>query len=103
MTPMEFPIVERLRASFNKAFAGMLIGGIIAITLGAIMLMLSYLILNGMFGAVGTISNTALNTSMYANMSNITTALGLGGLSIIAVGVVVVISAFTSIAPGTGR
>ena len=100
---MEYPIVERLHASLNKAFAGMLIGGILAIVLGSVMLLLAYLILNGMFTAVGTIANAGLNTSMYANMSNITTALGLGGLSIIAVGVVVVISAFTQITPGAGR
>lgn len=100
---MEFPLVEKLRATLDKAFAGMLIGGILAIVLGSVMLLLAYLILNGMFTAVGTISNAGLNTSLYANMSNITTALGLGGLSIIAVGVVVVISAFTQITPGTRR
>ena len=100
---MEFPEVVKKFLPNRNAFAGMLIGGILAIVLGSVMLLLAYLILNGMFTAVGTISNVGLNTSMYANMTNITTALGLGGLSIIAVGVVVVISAFTQITPGAGR
>jgi hypothetical protein len=59
----------------RKAFTALLVGSILAIMIGAVLLVISYVVINAIIGSTGTITNAALNTSLYANITNITAAL----------------------------
>jgi len=80
----------------KKAFTQLLVGGIIAIMVGAVMLVLSYTIINAIFSGASTAMagppyNSSLNTSLWANLSNITAALNIVGISLIVVGISAII------------
>ncbi len=59
----------------RKAFTALLVGSILAIMIGSVMLVVAYVVINAILTGIGTVSNSALNTSMQANISNITAAL----------------------------
>jgi len=52
----------------RKAFTGLMLMSILSILVGSIVLLITYLILNAVITAIGTISNEALNASMFANI-----------------------------------
>jgi hypothetical protein len=67
----------------RKAFTALLVGSILAIMIGSVLLVISYVVINAIIGSTGSISNAALNTSLYANITNITAALNIAGISLI--------------------
>jgi hypothetical protein len=67
----------------RKAFTALLVGSILAIMIGSVLLVISYVVINAIIGSTGTISNAALNTSLFANISNITAALNIAGIALI--------------------
>ena len=67
----------------RKAFTALLVGSILAIMIGSVLLVISYVVINAIIGSTGTISNASLNTSLYANISNITAALNIAGIALI--------------------
>jgi hypothetical protein len=71
----------------KSAFTALLVGSILAIMIGSVLLVISYVVINAIIGSTGTISNAALNTSLYANISNITAALNIAGIALIVVGI----------------
>jgi hypothetical protein len=71
----------------RKAFTALLVGSILAIMIGSVLLVISYVVINAIIGSTGTISNASLNTSLYANIANITAALNIAGISLIVVGI----------------
>jgi hypothetical protein len=71
----------------RKAFTALLVGSILAIMIGSVLLVISYVVINAIIGSTGTISNSALNTSLYANITNITAALNIAGIALIVVGI----------------
>jgi hypothetical protein len=75
----------------KKAFTALLVGGILALMIGAVLLIVSYTVLNAVVTSAGTVSNAALNTSMFSNFSNITAALNISGISLIIIGISTII------------
>ena len=75
----------------EQGFTALLVGSILAIMIGSVLLVISYVVINAIIGSTGTISNASLNTSLYANISNITAALNIAGISLIVVGVAAII------------
>jgi hypothetical protein len=71
----------------RKAFTALLVGSILAIMIGSVLLVISYVVINAIIGSTGTITNISLNTSLYANIANITAALNIAGISLIVVGI----------------
>ena len=71
----------------TQAFTAILVGSIMAIMIGSVMLVITYVVLSAVITAVGTISNAALNTSLFANITVITQALTITGISLIVAGV----------------
>ena len=69
----------------RKAFTQLLIGGIIAIMVGAVLLVISYTVINSIFvtSAAAMTVNSTLNASLYGNLSNITAALNIAGIALI--------------------
>lgn len=85
---MEFlETVKSLVVVNKKAFTAILIGSIMAILIGSVMLVITYVVLSAVITAIGTIANEALNTSLYANITVITQALTIVGISLIVAGV----------------
>jgi len=71
----------------EQGFTALLVGSILAIMIGSVLLVISYVVINAIIGSTGTISNASLNTSLYANISNITAALNIAGIALIVVGI----------------
>jgi hypothetical protein len=71
----------------KQAFTALLVGSILAIMIGSVLLVISYVVINAIIGSTGTISNASLNTSLYANIANITAALNIAGIALIVVGI----------------
>jgi len=71
----------------TQAFTAILVGSIMAILIGSVMLVITYVVLSAVLTAVGTISNAGLNTSLFANITVITQALSITGISLIVAGV----------------
>jgi len=72
---------------YKKAFTALLVGSIMAIMIGSVLLVVSYVVINAIIGSTGTISNVALNTSLQANITNITSALNIAGIGLIVAGI----------------
>jgi hypothetical protein len=75
----------------KKAFTAILVGSIMAILIGSVMLVITYVVLNA-----------ALNTSLYANITVITQALTIVGISLIVAGVAGIIYMLMGVAGMTG-
>jgi hypothetical protein len=76
----------------RKAYTQLLVGSILAIMIGSVLLIISYVVINAivistpMTGALAGI-NTSLNQSFQANIVNIQSALNIGGIALIVVGI----------------
>jgi len=68
---------------FRKGFTAILVGSILAVLVGSVMLIVAYVVLSSVLTSIGTVSNAALNTSMFGNIANITSALNIVGISLI--------------------
>ena len=82
----------------RKAFTQLLVGGVIAIMVGAVLLVLSYTVISSIFNSassamITTAANTngSLNASLYGNLTNITAALNIAGISLIVIGISAII------------
>jgi hypothetical protein len=84
----------------RKAFTGLMLMSILSILVGSIVLLITYLILNAVITAIGTISNAALNTSMFANIGVINSALTLVGIMLIGAGALGLIYMFSGLGGG---
>jgi hypothetical protein len=71
----------------RKAFTALLVGSILAIMIGSVLLIVSYVVINAIIGSTGSLANVALNTSMWSNITNVTSALNIAGISLIVVGI----------------
>jgi len=75
----------------RKAFTALLVGSIMAVMVGAILLVIAYVVIGAIItaapgtGPLG--AGTALNTSLTSNINNIIQALNVIGISLIVVGV----------------
>jgi uncharacterized metal-binding protein len=100
---MEFidKVKEKLSPN-TKAFTAVLVGSIMAILIGSVLLVITYLVLSAVITAIGTISNEALNTSMFANINVITQALTITGVSLIVAGVAGIIYMLMGVAGMAG-
>lgn len=90
--------LEKLKS--REAFTGLMLMSILSILVGAIVLLITYLILNAVITAIGTISNEALNTSMFANIGVINSALTLVGIMLIGAGALGLIYMFSGLGGG---
>jgi hypothetical protein len=71
----------------RKAFTALLVGSILAIMIGAVLLVVSYTVINAIIVSTGTITNAALCASLTSNITNITSALNIAGIALIVVGI----------------
>jgi uncharacterized metal-binding protein len=100
---MEF--LDKVKAKLapnTKAFTAVLVGSIMAILIGSVLLIITYLVLSSVITAIGTVSNEALNTSMFANINVITQALTITGVSLIVAGVAGIIYMLMGVAGMAG-
>ena len=69
----------------KKAFTQLLVGGIIAIMVGSVLIVISYVVINSIFttSASAMTVNSSLNASLYGNLTNITSALNIVGIALI--------------------
>jgi hypothetical protein len=86
----------------RAAFTGLMLMSILSILVGSIVLLITYLILNAVITAIGTISNAALNASMFANIGVINSALTLVGIMLIGAGALGLIYMFSGLGGGIG-
>jgi hypothetical protein len=84
----------------RSGFTGLMLMSILSILVGSIVLLITYLILNAVITAIGTISNVALNTSMFANIGVINSALTLVGIMLIGAGALGLIYMFSGLGGG---
>lgn len=98
-------LIQKIKDVFtlNKgAFTAILVGSIMAILIGSVMLVITYLVLSSVITAIGTLTNAALNTSLYANLTVITQALTITGVSLIVAGVAGIIYMLMGVAGMAG-
>lgn len=103
---MEF--LDKVKTYFTpntKAFTAILVGSIMSILIGSVMIIITYLVLASVITAIGTLTNEALNTSLYANITVITQALTIVGVALIVAGVAGIIYMLMGVAgmAGSGR
>jgi hypothetical protein len=79
------------------AYLAMVIGGFITMLVGGALFIFSYVVVNAILQAAGTISNAALNTSLYAGEATLNTGLQLASLVFVAIGFYMVVSVFIGI------
>jgi hypothetical protein len=77
----------------KKAFTQLLVGGILAIMIGSVLIVISYVVINSIFttSAATMTVNSSLNASLYGNLTNITAALNIAGIALIVVGISAII------------
>lgn len=100
---MEF--LDKVKAKLapnTSGFTAVLVGSIMAILIGSVLLIITYLVLSSVITAIGTVSNAALNTSMFANINVITQALTITGVSLIVAGVAGIIYMLMGVAGMAG-
>jgi hypothetical protein len=73
------------------AFTALLIGGIMAIMVGAVLLVISYVVINAVIGSAGTITNVALCNSFATSIGQIVQALGIIGIALVVTGIAVIV------------
>lgn len=92
----------------RKAFTGLMLMSILSILIGAIVLLITYLVLNAVITAVtgafpADVANTtsaSLNASMFANIGVINSALTLVGIMLIGAGALGLIYMFSGLGGG---
>jgi len=97
--------IEKVKSFFTpnkKAFTAVLVGSIMAILIGSTMIIITYLVLSSVISAIGTLSNEALNTSLYANITVITQALTIVGVALIVSGIAGIIYMLMDVAGMAG-
>ena len=85
------------------AFTAILVGSIMAILIGSVMLVITYVVLSAVLTSIGTISNAGLNASLFANITVITQALSITGISLIVAGVAGIIYMLMGVVGMTGQ
>ena len=83
------------------AFTALLIGGIMAIMIGAVLLIVSYVVINAVIGSAGTITNPALCVSFTSTIAQIVQALGIVGIALVVTGIAVIVYVLIGLG-GTG-
>ena len=73
------------------AFTGLLISGIMAIMIGSVLLVVSYVVINAVIGSAGTITNPALCVSFISTVGQIVQALGIIGIALVVTGIAVIV------------
>ena len=91
----------------KKAFTAILVGSIMAILVGSVLLVVTYVVLSSLLVAVGNIAvggnyNNTLNSSLHANITVITQALTIVGISLIVAGVAGIIYMLMGVAGMSG-
>jgi hypothetical protein len=84
----------------TKAYLAMVIGGFITMLVGGALFIFSYVVINAIIGAAGTLvggQNGTMNASMYAGIGTLTTGLQLASLVFVAIGFYMVVSVFIGI------
>ena len=95
--------VFRFLASFSKkAFTALLVGSIMAILIGSVLLIITYIVLNSVINSTGFLTNAVLNNSMFANIAVIVQALNIVGISLIVAGIAGIIYMLLGVAGITG-
>jgi len=110
----------------KKAFTALLVGSILAIMIGAILLIVSYVVISSVMGATlpaGTVcvigtsgatgpgtagmsplcTNGSLNTSLASTLTNIAQALNIAGIGLIVAGIAGIIYMLIGLGGQTGR
>ena len=104
-----FPkILERMGIS-KRAFTGLVVAGFMAILIGAVLLVISYVVVQAVVTGVtsgGTLggltqANTSWNISFWNTISVITQALGIAGIALVIVGIAIIVSVLMGLAGGT--
>jgi len=90
---------------YKKAFTGLLVGSIMAIMIGAVLLVVSYVVINAILvTSVGMMTvNSTLNASLYSNISNITAALNIAGIGLIVAGITGIVYMLIGLSGGAGQ
>jgi hypothetical protein len=83
------------------AFTALLIGGIMAIMIGSVLLVVSYVVINAVIGSAGTITNPALCVSFASTVGQIVQALGIVGIALVVTGIAVIVYVLIGLG-GTG-
>jgi hypothetical protein len=92
------PTVEKTPSGINtKAYLAMVIGGFITMLVGGALFIFSYVVINAIIGAAGTLTSAGMNASMYAGIGTLTTGLQLASLVFVAIGFYMVVSVFIGI------
>jgi hypothetical protein len=81
----------------TKGYLAMVIGGFITMLVGGALFVFSYVVINAIIGAAGTLTTATLNTSMYAGIGTLVTGLQLASLVFVAIGFYMVVSVFIGI------
>ena len=104
-----FESVKKFLAPNTKAFTAILVGSIMAILIGGVMLVITYAVLSPIvtIGTGSMVANSTMNASLYANVTVITQALTITGISLIVAGVAGIIYMLMGVAgmtqQGRGR
>ena len=73
------------------AFTGLLIAGIMAVMIGSVLLIVSYIVINAVISSAGTISNTYLSAGWTNATSQIVQALGIIAISLVVTGIAIIV------------
>lgn len=93
----------------SRAFTGMVVAGILAIMIGAVLLVVAYVVINAITTGVltgGVTLGTAggsFNNSFWSTVANITQALSIAGIGLIIVGISMIVYTLMGFAGGAGR
>lgn len=85
-------LVQKVKEFFTpnrRAFTAILVGSVISILIGSVLLVITYLVLSSLITAAtpGLTPNSTMNASFYRNITVITQALTIVGVSLIVAGV----------------
>lgn len=81
----------------TKAYLAMVIGGFITMLVGGALFVFSYVVVDAIIGAAGTLSSKNLTDSLNAGIDTMVTGLQLASLVFVAIGFYMVVSVFIGI------
>ena len=102
-------ILEKLGIT-RKALLGIVVAGIMAIMIGAVLLIVAYVVVNSV--TTGVLTNgvtmgsagSPFNNSFWSTMASVTQALGIAGIGLIITGIAMIVYTLMGLAGGaTGR